>query len=97
MTLSDYKLQARPYTRAAVWLGLCDPSLAVFVFQAIVAGQGLNDDMWHTLKFSRKANSIKFQVDDEAPIKGNYRSISYTDFNMSLACRYTFREILFEK
>ncbi|KMQ91197.1 neurexin-3b-alpha-like protein, partial [Lasius niger] len=32
----------------------------------LVAGQGLNDDMWHTLRFSRRSNSLKFQVDDDA-------------------------------
>ncbi|XP_031785413.1 neurexin-1 isoform X3 [Nasonia vitripennis] len=37
--------------------------------KVILTGQGLNDDMWHTLRFSRRANSIKFQVDDEAPIE----------------------------
>lgn len=36
----------------------------------LVAGQGLNDDMWHTLRFTRRANSIKFQVDDETPLEG---------------------------
>ncbi|KAL6444648.1 hypothetical protein ACFW04_002028 [Cataglyphis niger] len=35
----------------------------------LVAGQGLNDDMWHTLRFSRRSNSLKFQVDDETPIR----------------------------
>ncbi|XP_023315874.1 neurexin-1 isoform X2 [Trichogramma pretiosum] len=35
----------------------------------VVAGQGLNDDMWHTLKFSRRGNSVKFQIDDEEPVK----------------------------
>ncbi|XP_070156570.1 neurexin 1 isoform X1 [Polyergus mexicanus] len=35
----------------------------------LVAGQGLNDDMWHTLRFSRRSNSLKFQVDDETAIR----------------------------
>ncbi|XP_029177098.1 neurexin-1-like isoform X2 [Nylanderia fulva] len=35
----------------------------------MIAGQGLNDDMWHTLRFSRRSNSLKFQVDDEAAIR----------------------------
>ncbi|XP_014473358.1 PREDICTED: neurexin-1 isoform X1 [Dinoponera quadriceps] len=35
----------------------------------LVAGQGLNDDMWHTLRFSRRSNSLKFQVDDEAAVR----------------------------
>ncbi|CAK9814938.1 Nrxn1 [Anthophora quadrimaculata] len=35
----------------------------------LVAGQGLNDDMWHTLRFSRRANSIKLQIDDEAAVR----------------------------
>lgn len=43
-----------------------------FQFQLLVAGQGLNDDMWHTLRFSRRSNSLKFQVDDEAAIRGMY-------------------------
>lgn len=40
------------------------------VSQVVVAGQGLNDDMWHTLRFSRRSNAVKFQVDDEAPVQG---------------------------
>ncbi|KAJ8674025.1 hypothetical protein QAD02_005287, partial [Eretmocerus hayati] len=39
--------------------------------KSLVAGQGLNDDMWHTLRFSRRANAISFQVDDEAPVKAD--------------------------
>ncbi|OAD57169.1 Neurexin-1a-alpha [Eufriesea mexicana] len=30
----------------------------------LIAGQGLNDDMWHTLMFSRRAGSLKFQIDE---------------------------------
>ncbi|XP_076226293.1 neurexin 1 isoform X6 [Nomia melanderi] len=35
----------------------------------LVAGQGLNDDMWHTLRFSRRGSILKFQIDDEAAIR----------------------------
>ncbi|XP_043272551.1 neurexin-3 isoform X2 [Venturia canescens] len=35
----------------------------------LLSGQGLNDDMWHTLKFSRRATNLKFQVDEEPPIR----------------------------
>lgn len=42
----------------------------IFRFQILTAGQGLNDDMWHTLRFSRRSNSIKFQIDDEAAVRG---------------------------
>lgn len=50
----------------------CDKLIDTFQFQLLVAGQGLNDDMWHTLRFSRRSNSLKFQVDDETPIRGVY-------------------------
>ncbi|XP_076166768.1 neurexin 1 isoform X2 [Ptiloglossa arizonensis] len=39
--------------------------------KALVAGQGLNDDMWHTLRFSRRASSLKFQIDDETPVRAD--------------------------
>ncbi|XP_017757069.1 PREDICTED: LOW QUALITY PROTEIN: neurexin-3-like, partial [Eufriesea mexicana] len=32
--------------------------------KTLIAGQGLNDDMWHTLMFSRRAGSLKFQIDE---------------------------------
>ncbi|XP_033360206.1 neurexin-3-like isoform X1 [Bombus vosnesenskii] len=37
--------------------------------KTLVAGQGLNDDMWHTLRFSRRAASLKFQIDDEPAVR----------------------------
>ncbi|TGZ57018.1 Neurexin-3-alpha [Temnothorax longispinosus] len=35
----------------------------------LTAGQGLNDDLWHTLRFSRRFNSLKFQIDSETAIR----------------------------
>ncbi|KAL0121234.1 hypothetical protein PUN28_008721 [Cardiocondyla obscurior] len=35
----------------------------------LTAGQGLNDDLWHTLRFSRRFNSLKFQIDSDAAIR----------------------------
>ncbi|XP_023287827.1 neurexin-3, partial [Orussus abietinus] len=35
----------------------------------LTAGQGLNDDVWHTLRFSRRASSLKLQVDDEPAVR----------------------------
>ncbi|XP_043461803.1 neurexin-3b isoform X3 [Leptopilina heterotoma] len=37
--------------------------------KTLIAGQGLNDDMWHTLRFSRRANSMKLQIDDEGAVR----------------------------
>ncbi|XP_035732871.1 neurexin-1-like isoform X7 [Vespa mandarinia] len=37
--------------------------------KSLTVGQGLNDDMWHVLRFSRRASSLKFQVDDEPAIR----------------------------
>ncbi|XP_023246980.1 neurexin-1 isoform X2 [Copidosoma floridanum] len=33
--------------------------------KTLVVGQGLNDDQWHTLRFSRRANIATFRVDEE--------------------------------
>ncbi|KAG5323924.1 NRX3A protein, partial [Acromyrmex heyeri] len=35
----------------------------------LTTGQGLNDDLWHTLKFSRRFNLLKFQIDDDTAIR----------------------------
>ncbi|KAK9310044.1 hypothetical protein QLX08_000515 [Tetragonisca angustula] len=37
--------------------------------KTLVAGQGLNDDMWHTLRFSRRAASLKFQIDNDSAVR----------------------------
>ena len=40
------------------------------VLQMLVAGQGLNDNQWHTLRFSRRDSNLKLQVDDDTPTTG---------------------------
>ncbi|KAF7397677.1 hypothetical protein HZH68_008899 [Vespula germanica] len=40
--------------------------------KSLTVGQGLNDDMWHVLRFSRRASSLKFQVDDEPAMRGKF-------------------------
>jgi hypothetical protein len=45
-------------------------TLRLCFFQVLVAGQGLNDNQWHTLRFSRRESNLKLQVDDDAPITG---------------------------
>ncbi|XP_054001780.1 neurexin-1 isoform X3 [Hylaeus anthracinus] len=37
--------------------------------KVLVAGQGLNDDMWHTLRFSRRSSAMKFQIDNEPAVR----------------------------
>jgi len=44
--------------------------ISIFQSQVLVAGQGLNDDVWHTLRFSRRSNSLKFHIDDETAERG---------------------------
>lgn len=51
-------------------------------FQTLVAGQGLNDDMWHTLRFSRRAASLKFQIDDEPAVRGKSMNNSFYKFSI---------------
>lgn len=39
--------------------------------QNLLAGQGvLNDNNWHTVRFSRKASNLRLQVDGVAPVRG---------------------------
>ncbi|XP_046687748.1 neurexin-3-like isoform X2 [Homalodisca vitripennis] len=37
--------------------------------KTMLSGQGLNDNQWHTVTFSRRASNLNLQVDDEAPIR----------------------------
>ncbi|XP_076378751.1 neurexin 1 isoform X3 [Megalopta genalis] len=37
--------------------------------KTLMVGQGLNDDMWHTLKFTRRATALKFQVDNDPAVQ----------------------------
>lgn len=37
--------------------------------KSLTTGQGLNDDLWHTLRFSRRFNSLKFQIDEDTAIR----------------------------
>nr|CAD7395672.1 unnamed protein product [Timema cristinae] len=43
--------------------------------QVMVAGQGLNDNQWHTLQFSRRGSGLKLQVDDDTPARGDIWSL----------------------
>lgn len=37
----------------------------------MLAGQGsLNDNNWHTVRFSRRASNLRLQVDGAAPVRG---------------------------
>ena len=38
--------------------------------KTIVVGEGLGDDMWHSVKLERRAMVITFSVDDERPLIG---------------------------
>nr|CAD7588019.1 unnamed protein product [Timema genevievae] len=39
--------------------------------KVLVAGQGLNDNQWHTLQFSRRGSGLKLQVDDDTPARAD--------------------------
>lgn len=41
------------------------------ISQVLLAGQGvLNDNNWHTIRFSRRASNLRLQVDGAAPVRG---------------------------
>ena len=45
--------------------------------KTIVAGEGLGDDLWHSVKWQRRGMTITFGVDDERPLIGTiYFSLS---------------------
>lgn len=46
-------------------------------FQALVSGEGLNDDQWHTVRFSRRGENFKLQVDEESPTIGKDLSFNF--------------------
>ncbi|XP_075221682.1 neurexin 1-like [Lycorma delicatula] len=37
--------------------------------KTMLSGQGLNDNQWHTVTFSRRASNLNLQVDDEVPVR----------------------------
>ncbi|KAE8750772.1 hypothetical protein FOCC_FOCC002482 [Frankliniella occidentalis] len=39
--------------------------------KALVSGEGLNDDQWHTVRFSRRGENFRLQVDEETPSLGS--------------------------
>lgn len=42
----------------------------VFDSQNLLAGQNVNNNEWHTVRFSRKASNLKLQVDSAVPVRG---------------------------
>lgn len=49
--------------KISIYIGLAEKTFFV--------GQSLNDDMYHTLIFERRALKIRSYVDDDAPVIGN--------------------------
>jgi hypothetical protein len=43
----------------------------LIVIQTLQAGQGLNDNQWHTVKVTRRGTDLQLQVDDDTPVRGN--------------------------
>ncbi|CAB0009632.1 unnamed protein product, partial [Nesidiocoris tenuis] len=41
----------------------------IFLFQTLQMGQGMNDNQWHSVSYSRRAEAINLQVDAETPIR----------------------------
>ncbi|KAK3926655.1 Neurexin-3, partial [Frankliniella fusca] len=39
--------------------------------KSLVSGEGLNDDQWHTVRFSRRGENFRLQVDEETPSLGS--------------------------
>ncbi|KAL1122948.1 hypothetical protein AAG570_003273 [Ranatra chinensis] len=37
--------------------------------KTLMSGQGLNDNQWHTVSYSRRAENINLQVDSESPVR----------------------------
>lgn len=45
-----------------------------FLFQTLLSGQGLNDNQWHTIAYSRRADHLHLKVDAETPVTGIFKS-----------------------
>lgn len=38
--------------------------------QMLLAGQNVNDNEWHTVRFSRRGSNLKLQLDNQSPVRG---------------------------
>ena len=38
--------------------------------KTVIVGEGLNDDLWHTVTYSRRGMTVEVAVDDEQPLIG---------------------------
>lgn len=48
--------------------------------KTLTLGRGLDDDLWHTVKFQRREMLITFAVDDDKPIIGKNNSNAFKIF-----------------
>lgn len=68
----------------------------VFLFhpQNLLAGQGvLNDNNWHTVRFSRRASNLRLQVDNSTPVRGTlcmYQQHIFFALIRVVTCRWIF-------
>lgn len=56
-------------------------------FKNLLAGQSvLNDNNWHTIRFSRRASNLRLQVDGAPPVRGML-CMYHQHFNCPTTCR----------
>jgi hypothetical protein len=53
-------------------------------------GQSLNDDIYHTLVFKRRANKVRVVVDDDAPVLGEHSLHAYNIPAYIKTCVHTY-------
>ena len=61
------------------------------VTQNLLAGSGvLNDNNWHTIRFSRRASNLRLQVDGASPVRGTLRMYQQHIFALLrvVTCRF---------
>ena len=49
---------------------LCVSLLIVCFFQSVSVGEGLDDDIWHTIKLIRRARHMQLKVDNRSASRG---------------------------
>lgn len=69
-------------------------SFVLFHPQNLLAGQGvLNDNNWHTVRFSRRASNLRLQVDNSTPVRGTlcmYQQHIFFALIRVVTCRWIF-------
>lgn len=74
------RLGDREKVSCSIWFLNSSSTDSDLWFQFLQSGQGLNDNQWHTLRYTRRSSSLKLQVDDDTPARGESFCMFFNSF-----------------